>query len=500
MKTYRITIAALLLSFGTTSFAVVNESAIIKGFAEWQAGRIEKIVLETGLARIDDNARIRAFFPSTASQVLYELDSNGRSLANVVKDSMDKDLDRMNYIIARCVPTIMNTELSSLENGVTTAKLSKAAGEFNLLFDGFEALIAGGKTVVVKREDEEQKEVTIGSTADFDEHLCGTAGGHKSEWEKVAFKKVELDDYLTQLRSWIVAGNWVEDDKFVDFAREEGFAELVAYAATIASLVEKSRSIEKQKENTFMEVTEIKESGYAERVRQLTNMLDLYLDFGDTDYPAFRKMKRTALFLADLADASKTEDGPTSVAAVLSSYVDDQATYLSKREPSGYFNWYSRFKKDKEEELGGEWVSYKGSCAIWGFLPCRNTLFISSYWGVAYSHDQGDGPISDERNGWRPFGPVGLEWKLLTYESTPISINYAPIDIGNYIKHELMDTAYDDAKFSDINSPSVFLSWSLKRYPVAFLMGHQWNMKSDRGEEDSAFLALTFDLPVFTIF
>ena len=136
-----------------------------------------------------------------------------------------------------------------------------------------------------------------------------------------------------------------------------------------------------------------------------------------------------------------------------------------------------------------------------GYLGDFNdTLFLSSYFGIAYGEDRGD-PVMDtgKTSGWRPFGPVGVEFKLVNWKGRAFSLNAAPLDIGVYIKNKLIDEN-TEAKVSDIYSPSMFFSISGKTYPVSLLAGYQWDRKTERTtEEDSYFVSIAFDLPVFTI-
>ena len=105
-------------------------------------------------------------------------------------------------------------------------------------------------------------------------------------------------------------------------------------------------------------------------------------------------------------------------------------------------------------------------------------------------------------NDWtgRAYGPVGVELKIASYRGSPITLGYAPIDIGNYITAELKGDSYD-AKTEDILSPSIFFSWSAASRPFSILVGYQKDIKIDNGlTEDSAFISFAFDLPIATIY
>jgi len=91
---------------------------------------------------------------------------------------------------------------------------------------------------------------------------------------------------------------------------------------------------------------------------------------------------------------------------------------------------------------------YTSICTGPFLLPCSDSIFISSYYGISYTNTSKN-TGEDKQWNFRAFGPVGIEMKLATFKSSPLTINYSPIDIGNYLTIELQ-------------APSLFFAYSLK--------------------------------------
>lgn len=524
---WSILILIYLLGMAVPAQATVSQATIIKGFAEWQASRIEDIVLELGLIQISSNPHVNTVFPSTATVILTERDYMGPALATVVERAMKKDLDIMKYITGQCLPELLNDSVEKLKqqvqtdgtliNGYDETVLKQVLAELKRIYQGFQA-IGGSKSIVfsVINGDEKTKG-KIHNTLDFDDKICYSTE-YKRGWKPVSVNSTDVELYLKAMKKWVKSGDFVDDKHFKRFIVENRLGRMVAYLVDVYVIAEKVNSferhsesmtrsrIEKDKGLMFELDSEIYKDmvstyknnldaiGYAAQVHELMKIMDVYIGFGGNNYPGFLELKRASLFLAYLADASNV--GSTEVALVLRQYVDGKSAYKDKREPTGYA---VRFKRHvpRDNGIGVDSRAYTATCFS-RFLTCRKTLFLSSFWGVAWSHDTGDAPISKSQDGFRAFGPVGLEWKWFTWDGNAISWNYAPIDIGAYVENELTDSDYS-ASFSDISSPSLFVSWTARNYPFAVLAGHQWDLKSDRGEEDSYFLAFTFDLPILTL-
>ena len=118
------------------------------------------------------------------------------------------------------------------------------------------------------------------------------------------------------------------------------------------------------------------------------------------------------------ADTSK--DDPDAVASVLNRYLSDNDSYSNKRVDTSYLSITSKDKFDDDKQNTVRTTIYS-RYAVWGILPCSNSLFISSYFGVSYADMAKD--VGHERE-WRPtvFGPVGVEMKLATGNLQIISI------------------------------------------------------------------------------
>ena len=207
----------------------------------------------------------------------------------------------------------------------------------------------------------------------------------------------------------------------------------------------------------------------------------------------YTTFKTLGLFLAALIEAKK----PDQVAAVLDTFIDDQAAYRAKRI-DGNTAAYSLFTLPayNAESSRVENMHYTGSCTL--FL-CENTWFIASYFGVSLVNLPDEDTLERETT-LRAFGPVGIEYKALSIYGAPITVNVSPFDVGNYISNELQDVEYT-AKFSDIVAPSVFVTYSMKDRPFSVMLGYQKDVKiGNEIEENTWFLSFGFDLPIFTIY
>lgn len=112
----------------------------------------------------------------------------------------------------------------------------------------------------------------------------------------------------------------------------------------------------------------------------------------------------------------------------------------------------------------------------------------------------GNDLTSDKLFKARAYGPVGVEFKLTNFRGSPVTVGYAPVDIGNYITAELKGDDYT-AKTDDIMSPSVYLSWSMASRPLSLMLGYQRDITLENGiKDDSVFLSVSFDLPIATLY
>lgn len=204
------------------------------------------------------------------------------------------------------------------------------------------------------------------------------------------------------------------------------------------------------------------------------------LGVGDNDNANFTRFRSGALFLASLREAQKAKDAD-AVEAAIKAFVQDGDAYQSKRSPSGII----AFRRDEPDLV-----------CKWGVV-CGNNWFIGSYFGAAVDYVD-DGSGQREWRG-RAFGPVGLELKLFDANGFPISLNAAPYDLGGYITSELRGDAYD-ARLEDIKAPSYFLAFSGRNRPFAVLLGYQEDVQTAPGRrEDVGFVSFAFDLPLLRL-
>lgn len=475
-------VATLLMTTALPATSAVQQENIIQGFAQWNASRIEKIILETGLVKIANDDYVKSFFPDTAASVAYDVDSGGRALAFVVEQAMKKDLDRLEFLVGACITDRLNRIFAQSDPKSITK-------DVQILYESLKGLSSrDGKDVLkwdkTQGEDDDTKKVN--NVNDFSGFVCDEII-YSSAWEPVK-PNDEIKEKVKRFGLWFATQKAFEKSElrvFVGIENIDGKKEsrLSAMITLFTDVYEKV--------NTLRNNSESAAEPYFKQVNQILTIIDTYLGAGKSDYSGFKKLKRHSLMLASLADASA--EGADQVESILRQWVNEEDVYNDKRSNVAYWSIFDRidpFTKEKK--------TYTAKCAWYG-LPCRDTVFISSFWGLAYSRDFGDDDVgSDPSYGYRPFGPLGVEWKLFSFHGKALSLNYAPLDLGVYIQNELLDET-DTASLSDINSPSVFMSLSMKSYPVAWLIGHQWDVKSHRGEENSAFIAVTFDLPVFTL-
>ncbi len=117
-------------------------------------------------------------------------------------------------------------------------------------------------------------------------------------------------------------------------------------------------------------------------------------------------------------------------ASSLDTFIDDQEAYRNKRldANTALYSWFTLPAYDANMESITQ-KKYSGYCLVIG---CQNTLFLGSYFGASIVNLPDEDTLESEIQ-IRAFGPVGLEYKILSVYGSPITINLAPLDIGNYV-------------------------------------------------------------------
>lgn len=472
-------LSLLLLSTGSLQ---AESNQLIEGFAKWQADRIERIAVDQALSDIAENTYVKKYFSQTSQAMEFYDTLSGQRLIPLMQSYFQQDLNRFDQVTL-CLKYQFKTHLKNPSQADIEAVTK--------VFEDLQKLA-------------EDSAVEIYTTEDFLQDNCRNV--KPSELKQSRFILTELQDnkannaVISRVKS-----SFTLDEEALKQALLQSFKDkvipqekadkVIFFAKRLIRLIEE---IEQS-----MAVIESNDDAiaYVQKAHHMLLILDLVgnaakelLGFEGFNIAKLNRLKNISLFLAGLADAAKQPNGADQVVAILNQYVDEQDTYNRKRHNTAY--WGFTRQNDLMSEKPKK-VTYRTRCSYYG-LPCRDSIFLSSYYGLSMSY------IDEQLNGeksfkGRAYGPVGVELKLINYHGSPITIGYAPIDVGNYITAELRGDSYD-AKTEDILSPSVFLSWSSASRPFSILVGYQEDIKIENGlKEDAAFIAFAFDLPIATV-
>ncbi len=476
---HSLTLTCLLISTGSL---LAESNQLIEGFAKWQADRIERIAVDQALSDIAENTYVKKYFSQTSQAMEFYDTISGQRLIPLMQSYFQQDLNRFDQVTL-CLKHQFKTHLNNPTDSDIQA-VTKVFEDLQKLADGSEG--------------------EIYTTQNFLHDNCSDV--NQSELTKSRFILTELDDKQVDNALKIrVKSNFSLDEEALRDALLQSFKDkvipkekadkVIFFAKRLIRLIEE---IEQS-----MEVIESNDASiaYVQKAHHMLLIMDLVgnaakelLGFEGFNIAKLNRLKNISLFLAGLADAAKQPNGADQVVAILNQYVDEQDTYNRKRHNTAY--WGFTRQNDLMSEKPKK-VTYFTSCYYYVF-PCRDSLFLSSYYGLSMSY------IDEQLNGeksfkGRAYGPVGVELKMFNYHGSPVTIGYAPVDVGNYITAELRGDSYD-AKTEDILSPSIFVSWSSASRPFSILVGYQEDIKIENGlKEDAAFIAFAFDLPIATI-
>ena len=447
------------------SAAATSEQALIQGFARWQANRIEKIILDEAVGDIARDPYVKRFFSETSQNISAYRGVSSKRLVPLMQYYLEEDVRRFKALASACVPSNIeewfNDDLSVQERAGKAARLYGALKKIG------------------------EKPANLGApytVSSFIDEACPSADLNASV--PLSFSDAQIAEVSRQISEYLkdnpgtmelISGVPAE---FEDFITARYLSRLFAAVSEFQKITDTAKS------NTV-------------RVHQMLLTIETFGGIAKKHYSGFRKLQDTSLFFASLLEAAETTD-PDAVVAILDSYVDDREAYANKRFDNAYYSVFDvqTFNAEIQEV---ETTTYTSRCRHYHVLPCRNSIFLSSYYGISLANVAKDAG-EDKELGFRAFGPVGLELKLLTFRSAPVSLNFAPIDLGNYITNELRNSDYS-AKFEDILAPSVFLSYSFRTKPISILLGYQSGIKIDEdAETEGAFLSVGFDLPILTVF
>ena len=550
------TVAAVVIA-GTASTAlaaaeavVSPEAIIIKGIAQWQAKAVRNRALNTFGYRITEDAYVSQFFPDTAAAVSGHVKVDGKQLIPTVRYYFNKDLDVLLDAIGCFAYLGKHTRQEAVESialltefknpemtpfrfyseapicrKVTTANdqnqdiLSLARQDLNAAGqnDSYRAVLTRAiqlAVTVVFEQKKEGKQATrdkcladkkIGCAEEIPD--CAGDGKKTADCIQQSRQEAELARALVALillvqdmmpplaeqanavptppnRSAVIDHALSLLDQLKSQEQSAETTERVAqFSALLSPAVDKSQrsSTESTQNSGGSKPKSNKEilDAYTIYVHQFLNLLDI-LEVPQGQWGDFDRFKSTAFFLAGLVDASK-QLSPDGVQAAIELYVDREAAWQSKLRPS----------------TNVLWSSVPNSTCTW-LLFCHDSIFIGSYYGFAAMGLDEDGAGGRELK-FRAYGPIGLDWKLVTVFDGPLSIGFAPFDIGNYVTAELKGKDYD-AKFSSVTASSAYLAFTFPRLSLAVLVGYHWDAEvADGRTTDSAFASVAFDLPVFKL-
>ncbi|WOH38964.1 hypothetical protein RI844_07020 [Thalassotalea fonticola] len=485
LKLLKPLLILMLMPYMTLS-ALANaseEESLIKGFAQWQASRVEKILINEVLEDITEDPYTKRFFSSTSRNYSFYESSNAQRLIPLLQHYIKVDIDNFEQIMTKCIPYHLDNLVNSKQ---TIAQKAEALGN---LMHGLRLLsskiAAGDKPYTVEN---------------FNDTACVGSENFNGKFT-VSINEANLKALINNVLAYIQANP--ASSQVIKYATRnirqlnESYPE--NYQATFINITEEQvlRLINHVLElkRTFIEADNL-----FIQTHQLIVTLETIANMQENDYPGFNKFKNAALLFSSLAQASK--EGKTGqVVAILDTYIDEQDAYMQKRSKQAY---YARYKIPSVASEGFDNnkivnKTYTGSCSGRFFSPCKGTIFLSSYYGISAIYNKEE-QFEDREINFRAFGPIGFEFKAISFEDSILSLNIMPLDIGNYITNELKQDDYS-AKFDDILAPSVFISYTSKSKPFAVLFGFQDKIKvAEDYETNGIFLSLVFDLPIYTIY
>ena len=521
----------------TKASTVTPEQALIKGIAQWQAGRVEELLVSQVFNQVFDVPYVKRYFPITVRNLLIYDSTNAMRLIPIAEHYLKQDLDNLERLIGVCLPdravealmqmagvgldasneiidvapnpqesvqsliilyqAVINLSIDPEENVVKRVdKLSEAVDAMSFTTSKYQRVDSLIAAMHLGTDGPIQKAASssYGDARDvvgIDQllgQLCGGVGPDTLATLKVANDRVKARLKARRL-SW--------DDAMEDLAEEiksHPMTNLLPDNFSNPQFLNRFFLEVQQGLVSYKEANDSQQSSFTVLAHRLLLLVDQYGKMRSTNIEKFTQLSESVLFLAELVDAANAKVEPeVLVASVLKTYVDGEGALVAKRKPSGYKNSFPmkiyNYEKDQVKTK-----TFTRSCRAAFRTTCRNTLFIGSFYGLSVVNGEEQGTT------WRGFGPIGLEWKPFVWGGRPITLNFAPFDIGNYVTSELTGKGYS-ASLDDIVAPSVFVALSGRETPVALLVGYQHGIRVEEDiEDESWFVALTFDLPIFTLY
>ena len=613
MKNYRFPITrvmALTLSIAIYSTAFAgNSESLVKGFADYQAGRVENIILDDFMYDLAKQKYLKKFFPLTSKNIETFDGISGKRLIPVISYYFEQDLvplrnmsfclkqklhplksllnpsdvESLRTVIVAAISEDIN-ELKDLKGNIKSKDVSKITKNLKNLLENIKDLtdkikkikpnqvIAAVKNEINKLEDikeafkvldllmklkkeEEFSVADFNKTADCPKNKPSNGSASRSETfftdltgNASTFDPAPTDDYIIAVANAAVSSplgaenlaakkeiGAVADSKYNFFSTKifDAVIEKIKKSEGILSnddfilIIEdqlKSKAtlgiapndaigkdvdlpglIESLENNNILKNCG-EDKNYAICIHQLTMALEA-LGFQVDDRKGFQKFRSASLFLASLKDATSTDskngnqNGASAVAAVIRDYVDEDEVYKNKRNSIAMYTG-----REGKSYLRCNWL-----------INCHDTWFIGSYYGLSLAKLR-ENTESDQHYQYRAFGPVGVEFKIYSgrikllpsfkkwnwpgmyTKPNTVTIMYAPIDLGVYVTNELRSEKYD-VSIDDIRAPSWFISITpTSGSPRSFQFGFQKKVLiENKKTENMWFMALSFDLPLFTL-
>lgn len=493
-RTIKIQLMLVLISlsmglFINASSIKANSGSFIEGFAKWQADRVEKIILDQAIFSLIENEYVKAFFPETTLAVSsYGGNTSAQRLIPLIQVMIENDIKDIEKTFTIDIKSFLDTTARQFrENKISLAlqnvqRLEQAlryTGDGDAItiiswYENFKSVVSDGPCIGITREnncplDPDNKgnlsvlyKIKTQTNRTFNEILS------KSESESIT------NIVNTTLKNLPGYTNGKNNDDVYEYNL------LIARINKMISLIQQYQELERKYDN---------EDG-KKSIIAIHFFIRFFELFGaeDQNYTNFKSL---GLFLAALVEAEDSD----AIAAVLDSFIDEKTAYYNKRLDANNTikSWFKLPAYNTNTKMI-ELTPYTGTCYF-----CQNTLFLGSYFGAALTRLPDEETFDKELQA-RAFGPVGLEYKIFSHYGNPITLNFAPIDIGNYISNELRDVDYT-ARFSDIIAPSVFVSYTFNKRPFSILIGHQKDVRVGNDiEEDTFFISFAIDLPIYTIY
>lgn len=543
-----LAVSSCALALASTSHAMTNEQSntVLAGFAKYQADRVEQLVLDEFARDLADSAYFKQFLPKTSAAIKTYDDISSRRLIRTIAYYFDQDLENL-VALGECLrlsleesPPVATADMSEYTGLSVMGRMERLDGVLNFflepkqdmafylynygctgaheqsatapapssishwmmenmtaeveprsesfrnlvpVLDKFKqpVLVFAEIIQTLQRQAHEESALDYGVrrvTENFgyttfpgfrlyhDLHQLPTMEGAFLDYDEAEVSYARIGDkYAALLHFRDSSGKNPQRD--FPFEISATFIESLNLKAMVTALDEMKVLNEKFKASGSAQ------KNYHAYMHQLFLLIDS-LGYGK-DHAEFTKLKSAGLFLASVTDAvnSTQPDRPEVIAAAIREFVDEKQAHNSKRSTVALYT-----SRPDQPDL---------HCR--SLVSCQDTWFIGSYYGVAY----------DSKHHWRAFAPVGLEFKALSFPAANVTLMAAPLDIGAYVTNELRGEAYDP-NVEDVLAPSYFISINSRYRPFAVQIGYQNDITQNDGRKrDTWFTALSFDLPIYTV-